>query len=125
MEERICVFVCGPESSGTRMLTKIFVQLGFYGTAEHYQPLDKVEDWSKISHNKIVLRRSLPHWFAFPDLKELSGKIEKGGYRIVPVLILRDMKCTALSQIKHHKPQNIAEAEDSIWEGIRLFIDAV
>jgi hypothetical protein len=94
---KTAVFVLGPESSGTRMLTEAFVRLGFCGSSGHEQTLDNL-DFSN-SPDRIVLRRSLPHNSIWPPIKDICVAMRQAGYRhIIPILIVRDKEMTIQSQ---------------------------
>lgn len=82
------MIVIGPESSGTKFLTKLLIQSGFYGDWWHNQRLDK-----KIpNEKKVVLRRSYPHGGEWPKLNELILRFESAGYEVRIILIIRSMQ---------------------------------
>ena len=106
-------FILGPESSGTRMITKAFVTLGIYGDFRHKQRMDDL-DFSKTP-DKIVLRRSLPHGEDWPSIADTINLMKQAGYMIVtPILILRDKDMTVKSQIRHSHAKNTAESRANI-----------
>jgi len=93
-------FVLGPESSGTKMLTKAFCVLGIYGDFKHRQRMDDL-DFSKTP-DQIVLRRSLPHGENWPAIADTIGLMKQAGYHNINViLIYRDKDCTVESQMRH------------------------
>ena len=94
-------FILGPESSGTRMITKAFCSLpGMYGDYKHRQRMDN-NDFSETP-NQIVLRKSLPHGDAWPAIADIITLMKLSGYKIiVPILILRDKDATVNSQLRH------------------------
>jgi hypothetical protein len=106
-------FIIGPESSGTRMLTKAFCTLGIYGDHKHKQRLDDL-DFSKTP-DQIVIRRSLPHGIAWPAIADTINLMKQAGYHvIVPVMILRDKDATVKSQIRHAHTKTGQEAKANI-----------
>jgi hypothetical protein len=110
---KIAYFIIGPESSGTRMITKAFVTLGIYGDFRHKQRMDDL-DFSKTP-DKIVLRRSVPHGDDWPAIADTINLMKQAGYSIiVPIVILRDKDITSKSQIRHSHAGNIAEAKANI-----------
>lgn len=110
---KIAYFVMGPESSGTRMLTKAFCTLGIYGDFKHKQRMDDL-DFSKTP-DKIVIRRSLPHGDAWPAIADLIKIMKQAGYGvIVPLLIYRDKDATVKSQLRHQHAKAIPEAKANI-----------
>lgn len=93
-------FIVGPESSGTRMITKAFCSIGIHGDYKHKQRMDNL-DFSETP-KQIVLRRSLPHGDAWPAIADTITLMKQAGYKnIVPILILRDKDATVQSQIRH------------------------
>lgn len=102
-------FVIGPESSGTRMLTEAFIKCGAYGCSTHLQKLD-VEGF-KGDHELIVFRRSVPHGKHMPKIQNIIKRLQKNGYEVIPVVILRDKDACVKSQIsrKHAKSEMLAK----------------
>ena len=88
------IFIVGPESSGTRMLTEAFINVGCYGDSEINQRMD---DYN-FTENLIVFRRSLPHGGNWPDIASIVKNMKD--YRVIPILILRDKEITIKSQLR-------------------------
>jgi hypothetical protein len=110
---KIAYFVMGPESSGTRMLTKAFCTLGIYGDYKHKQRMDDL-DFSKTP-DQIVIRRSLPHGEAWPAIADTINVLKQAGYFVtVPVLIVRDKESTIKSQIRHAHAKAAPESKANI-----------
>ncbi len=106
-------FVMGPESSGTRMLTKSLCAVGIYGDFKHKQRMDDL-DFSKTP-DKIVIRRSLPHGDAWPAIADLINLMKQAEYRIIiPILILRDKDATVKSQLRHAHAKTVPESKANI-----------
>jgi hypothetical protein len=110
---KVAYFVMGPESSGTRMLTKAFCTLGIYGDYKHKQRTDDL-DFSKTP-DRIVIRRSLPHGLVWPAIADLVNLMRQAGYGVIhPLLILRDKDSTIKSQLRHTHAKNVSEAKANI-----------
>jgi hypothetical protein len=109
-------FVIGPESSGTRMMTRAFIKCGAYGSGGHLQILD--EEGFKGGHEMIVFRRSVPHGKFMPKLSRLVGRMTKNNYVITPIVILRDKDACAASQVKNKHAKNLEESRLSIEEAV-------
>ncbi len=109
-------FIIGPESSGTRMLTRAFIALGAYGSGGHLQVLD--QEGFKGGHEVIVFRRSVPHGKFMPNIVRLIGRMSKNDYEIIPILIVRDKDSCAASQVKNKHAKSLTEARKSIEEAV-------
>jgi len=106
-------FVIGPESSGTRLVTKIFLHMGCYGDDGHNQRLDSMlfpED------RDIVLRRSIPHRGVFPDINRIYDMMCKTHDTSV-IITMRSLYPMIRSQINashvvdiNHAKRNITHA---------------
>lgn len=106
------ILILGAESSGTRALTKIFVESGFYGDSTHFQRLDlEIPDTFKI-----VWRRSVPHGTHDdenrfePDFIEMCQKLKESNYEIYAIVIHRDYNATVNSQIRNRHVDTEEEA---------------
>lgn len=94
--------VLGPESSGTKLVTKIFIESGCFGDDGHNQKLDQNTELNDI--DTLVFRRSVPHSRVFPDIKGIQDRFEKQGFEVFWVIVVRDWTCTAESAPKYgHK----------------------
>jgi hypothetical protein len=120
---RTCYFVMGPESSGTRMMGKAFVQLGIYGDSDHKQRLDDLDFVDRP--DRIAFRRSFPHGPEWPDVAGLVATMRAAGYRVVPVVTLRQREYCAESQVRIGHSKNMAAARakidravEHIWTGL-------
>ncbi len=105
-------FIIGPESSGTRMITKAFVTAGCYGDFKHKQRLDNLK--FNDTPDRIVIRRSLPHGTKWPAIADLITLMNRSGYQVTPILILRDKDATAASQLRHAHERDGTEAKTNI-----------
>lgn len=140
--------VLAPESSGGHLVTEILLNAGCAGSLgasrnwsqdrqtpgpdsekpwEPALPID-TQPWDKElpRHEPLVVwRRSVPHGGRFPDIVHMAGKLRERHYDVVAVIVERDDKATAGSQVKwRHVPdtdtamRNIAEARGHIVTGV-------
>jgi len=108
-------FVIGAESSGTRMLTKSFTSVGVFGSAEHRQRLDGL-NFNNIPEDiqNAVFRRSVPHAKMWPPLAGLYNLMKASGFDPVPIVIEREEKYVALSQVAAGHVENLEDAKAQI-----------
>jgi hypothetical protein len=118
---RKAFLVLGPEASGTRMLTEAFCKLGVFGDAGHEQRLDDLN--FAAAPDSIVFRRSLPHggngtrhW---PAVGALATCLRGAGYRVIPVLILRDQEVTVQSQLRATHVESAESARANLEFAVR------
>lgn len=123
--------ILGPESSGTRYMTRLFIQAGCYGDRGHSQRLDKyipeVSEGIVKDHKALVWRRSLPHGSGgdkgFPDIVHMKRTLEFAGYDAYAIVMVRDWSCMLQSQVDkrsrvgdyHTASQNTREAYNRIF----------
>ena len=113
-------FVIGAESSGTRMLTKAFMEAGCEGSDQHFQPMD-VQGFLH-QPDMIVFRRSLPHAQMWPDVEDIRDMIAVEGYDVEIIGIKRMNFAVIASQTrgnqhakdKEHALRNIKKANATI-----------
>jgi len=105
--EKDLVFVFGPESSGTRLMTRIFLRNGYWGSDGHQQPhVTSIP----INEEKIVIRRSVPHgndWNAFADQYEKALDLQYDPWVVVTV---RSCMFAAPSAVKAEHVKDTGEA---------------
>lgn len=109
------ILVVGPESSGTRWLTSLFIAAGCIGSAEHEQPFDRE---LPVDESPIVIRRSVPYWGRRPVLGLLAKRLTKFGYAVHAVVIVRDWYATAQSQVANGHVKDVATAEAQMRESL-------
>jgi len=133
---KIAYFVMGPESSGNRMMTKAIESAHDFGDGGYNLPLSRYdwkEKWKDLSKapERITFVRSIPtgsrpnkEWF---PIAEECMKMESSGYRILPIVLHRDIRYTVLSQLKHghvlsHKEGagNISQAYEHIFDQLSV-----
>ncbi len=103
--------VLGPESSGTRLITRLLIDAGCFGDGDHEQRLDKQDDESKelleeaaLPHDEtpVVWRRSYPHAERWVDISRAVGQLRERGYAVSAVLTTRDWFPMIQSQRNGH-----------------------
>lgn len=105
--------VLGPESSGTRLLTRILINAGCEGSDQHIQPFDDNPPNPSISP-LIVWRRSVPHGIdhEWHGLDELISRLD--GYVVNALISVRDQYCTEHSQLKVGHVETLDQARQNI-----------
>ncbi len=104
-----CYLVCGPTSSGNRLVTRLLVAAGCAGRGDHHQPWDIPGQWDRValptaSGQHVVVCRSLPHGVegCWPDLHRLLGGIIDSGYEPFVLITVRDQTCSERSHRANH-----------------------
>lgn len=97
MAEKRAFIVIGPESSGTKFLTKLFLKSGCEGDPWHEQRLDHHDPDTDL----IVLRRSYPYGDEWPDLNAIVERFANLGYDVRVIIIIRSMQFTLASRQQH------------------------
>ena len=115
---RQAFFVMGPESSGTRMLTRAFVSVGVFGDDGEVQRLDDMQFEGRPE--RIVFRRSIPHDGEWPPVGDLCREMAAAGFDVWPVVILRDREITARSQVKAGHSRSVEEARQKVDKAVIL-----
>lgn len=101
--------IAGPESSGTRMLTKIFIESGCFGSDDHDQPFDHKPP---LEEENVVWRRSIPHGgVKEPNIEYMYKYLVDKNYEVILIIINRDIFCTINSQISNN---HVTEEDTSI-----------
>lgn len=121
--------VVGPESSGTRVITRLFCMSGCVGDYGHEQRLDRfvynegVEKGIEICGvlgrdcETIVLRRSIPYDSdRRPDILGIGAKFRSAGFEPYYIVTIRDWTCNAASKINMGHGTNLDMAKDSLVE---------
>lgn len=85
--------VLGPESSGTRMMARLFIEAGAVGDHGHAQRLDTETPTAPV----IVIRRSYPYRKEWPNLRKLAARLQGAGYQVRAVVIVRSLQYTMQS----------------------------
>lgn len=104
-------FVVGPESSGTRLMTKILMCCGCRGTDSDWQAFDS---GFTCDGGHIVYRRSIPHSKVWPNLKTTVTHMEIAGFMPYLVVMTRDWLAMMKSQIARGHVLNQRQADENI-----------
>lgn len=95
-DDRIAILVYGPESTATRLLTRVLVAAGCEGDGTHGQRFDtEIPD----KEGYIVWRRSFPHARRWPDIESMINRLREKDYKIFVYVTTRDWYAMAKSQM--------------------------
>lgn len=111
MSTRRAFLVLGPESSGTRLLTRIFINAGCYGDAGDVQRLDE----GLTGESMIVWRRSVPHNRAWPDITEMIADLRAAEYEVQSIVTSRDWAAMTQSQASAGHVPSPEAAIENLW----------
>ena len=115
--------VLGPEGSGTRWLTRLFLSCGCFGDGDHKQRLDREPP---PADRHVVWRRSFPHGPGWPSVEALVDTAESWGREPIVICAIRDMYAITRSQRRLQSRcqkaslAKIHEAYESIIHGASL-----
>lgn len=114
--EKRAVLVVGPEASGTRFLTRLVMGLGYWGSDGHSQPVDRCLAAGDLQDlpDRIVVRRSMPHGGAWPDLADIVYLLRREDYHVTLLVVLRSMFPCALAQVRAGHVRNRKQAVGNI-----------
>jgi hypothetical protein len=117
------VLVVGPESSGTRLLTRVLIEgCGLRGDYDHEQRWDHA--LPRYDGSSIVWRRSYPHFGHWPSLVALWDRLTSAGYADVRALItVRARYATVSSQLAAPHVRSAREADSNIQSAYRSILD--
>lgn len=104
--------VLGPESSGTRLLTRVLISAGCLGNDGHEQVFDL--GLPAPNGTPIVWRRSVPHRHTPLDLPALLRSL--AGYDVSAVITTRDWRAMAQSQVAAPHASSLEQARAQISE---------
>lgn len=113
MKYKRAYIVVGPESSGTRMATKILLAAGCHGGSGLSQTFDHTFPNNK---SPIAWRRSAPHGGEWPKLTEMAEKLYKNGYLVQFVVTNREWYPMICSQVENLHVTNTSDAYKNIVE---------
>ena len=117
--------VVGPESSGTRVVTRLLCMAGCAGDSNDEQRLDAfvhnedVEICTILGKDcdTIVLRRSIPHDSDLrPDILGIGAKFQSAGFEPYYIVTMRDWTCNAASKINMGHGTDLAIARKGLVE---------
>ena len=112
------ILVLGPESSGTRLVTRMLVEAGCKGNADHYQWFDDHE----FEGSPVVWRRSFPHGKRWPDLARMQGRLAEAGYSTSAIVVVREHHSNVQSSVYRGRTPDRLLASVTVQQGfLRLF----
>lgn len=121
------IIVVGPESSGTRNMTRLLTLAGYLGSSAHYQPYNNLENLKKDMPERLVVRWSIPHDSEYVNLLGTIKTLSDLGYQVSSLVTTRDWKCMVESQVnaKHVKDpyqahKQIRKAYEHIFKELNL-----
>lgn len=100
---RRAFLVYGPESSGTRLMTRILISAGCVGDDGHGQRFDNSPPREE---SLIVWRRSVPHANGWPDIEKQVESLKQSGYAVHAVVTIRDWAACIPAQIRAGHARN-------------------
>lgn len=113
-----CIFVTGLESSGTRYLAKIILDMGYAGESGNQQKyLNKIPNPERI--DKLMIRMSQPHGEKW-NIPEKIQEIKDKGYNVSVLYIVRDYVPCMLSSIKRHHINEEAQKRQQILKSFEV-----
>lgn len=113
--------VLGPESSGTKLLTKLLIGAGCAGDDGDVQRWDT----QPFEGNLVVWRRSVPHGGEWPDLAKCIRRMESQGYEVRILVTSRNWHAVMNSQVKTGHVQRPAQAVENIRGAYRCIFGAI
>lgn len=113
--------VLGPESSGTRLMTRLLVAAGCFGDGGHEQRLDK----AILDHPLIAWRRSVPHRKQWPDVGGMIQQLQTHDYDVTVLVMSRDWHAMSLSQVAAPHVADVAAAHEHIQRAYCAIFDAL
>jgi hypothetical protein len=118
-----CFMIIGPESSGTRMLTRIFIDSGCIGSDDHDQFFDSAPPLEEMN---VVWRRSIPHGgIKEPNIEEMYNHLISNNYNITIIVISRDIFCTIFSQIQNNHVENKHQSIENIQNSFLFLFNLI
>ena len=142
---KTCYLVFGPESTGTRMLTRALIRMGCTGDDGHAQRLDRyphhrieadctalnTRALAEMNTHAVVWRRSFPHGVRsgsdrqrWPRVADIIQSLQSVDVTCHVIITVRDLPCTLRSQVARkgisaqRSRQNIRRAYADIFAGI-------
>lgn len=114
--------VLGPESSGTRLVTRLLIGAGCYGDGDHEQRLDAE---FPADGRTLVWRRSIPHNRQWPSIVDMAARLRSAGYQVTAVVTTRDWYPTIRSQVAAGHVVNDTEASSNLQRAYPYIFEAL
>lgn len=124
-------FVIGPESSGTRLTTRILCESGCFGDFEHYQRLDEFVNLNRsldsiVGDSKlIVFRRSVPHGGEFPFVPDIELMFSTYGFDPYILIPIRNLFELCKSKMKNQGIESMEGAYYAFQHEINFIINTI
>ena len=124
---RRAFFVVGPESSGTRITSKILLENGCFGSDKHIQQTDGLRDPDILNpYDFVAIRRSIPHNKYYPDIEQIYDYLHSAGFENVHTIVTtRNWNYIARSQVKEGYAGAESEAILSIQLAYKQIFDSI
>lgn len=106
------MLVMGPESSGTRLVTRILVEAGCDGDWTHAQRFDTPPLPEPV--RPIVWRRSVPHARHWPRFYVWAAAVRHAGYEPMAVVVIRETTALVRSQMSYGHVSDVSQALNHI-----------
>lgn len=127
--QKKCFLVVGPESSGTRLMTRLLMHWGCHGEGGHGQMFDSDVWWRHDPFmsfpDKIVWRRSLPHGGIWPDFDMMLRRLETEHYEPHVVITIRSLRPMVRSQVNAGHVRHEVEGEFKVLQALSLITNFV
>lgn len=114
-QDKRAFLVLGPESSGTRLMTKLLIAAGCYGDDGHEQRLDCA---IPADEPLVVWRRSVPHRKEWIRVREVVARLSDAGYSVTAIVMSRDWHALGLSQVQ---APHVADVETATANAQRAY----
>lgn len=112
MVDKRAFLVIGPESSGTKFLTSLFLQAGCQGDKGHEQRWDR----QVPTVSPVVWRRSYPHGGEWPDLGAMMAQLD--GYEVRVIVIIRSLQFT----VESRKRRAVGDVQGRAIEALQMIM---
>jgi hypothetical protein len=124
--------VVGPESSGTRITSRLLIDSGCWGSYDHYQLLDSavisenVDEIKQLTEgfSHVVFRQSIPHGPIWPDLVKLQSLFQAAGFSVFFIFTIRDWVINETDARQHHAYPKKAQMMTR-WKHIFKFLPEI
>lgn len=116
---RRAFIVVGPESTGTKLLTRVLMKLGCFGDDGDVQRLDRGFPHDGIE--SVVVRRSLPMQRQWPSVGKMVTDAYLAGFTKITVLVCsRDWFCMCRSQVRRG---HVADGQQADLQAQRAYVE--
>ncbi len=105
------VLVTGPESSGTKLVTRLLIDSGYSGSYFDEQPFDDYfNNEQLLPYMNCVFRRSIPHAQVNPDYQKIKYWINQSNLHLKTIITVRNYIPCLKSKIKRkHNTDDVTD----------------